>query len=86
MMLVEFQFDKGGIGLAHQHAEHEQIGYVDQGNFEITVGNETKIAKQGDCYYAAKNVLHGVASLEDDSIHIDSFTPIREDFLVGDGK
>lgn len=81
MMLVEFQFPKGGIGVPHQHEEHEQIGYVAKGSFEITVGSKTQIAKQGDCYYAAKNVLHGVVALEDDSILIDSFTPIRQDFL-----
>jgi quercetin dioxygenase-like cupin family protein len=86
IMLVEFQFPKGGIGVPHSHAEHEQIGYVAKGSFEITVGSETKIAKQGDCYYAPRNVLHGVVSLEDDSILIDAFTPIRQDFLIGDDK
>lgn len=80
IMLVEFYFAKGGIGVLHKHEEHEQIGYVASGSFEITVGDETKVAKQGDCYYAAKNVWHGVVALEDDSILVDSFTPIREDF------
>lgn len=80
IMLVEFYFDKGGIGVLHKHEDHEQIGYVVKGSFEITVGTETKVAKQGDCYYAAKNVWHGVVALEDDSILSDSFTPIREDF------
>jgi quercetin dioxygenase-like cupin family protein len=86
IMLVEFQFPKGGIGIPHSHEEHEQIGYVAKGSFEITVGSETKIAKQGDCYYAPKNVLHGVVSLENDSILIDAFAPIRQDFLIEDNK
>ena len=81
IMLVEFYFAKGGIGVLHKHEDHEQIGYIARGSFEITVGSETKIAKQGDCYYAPKNVWHGVVALEDDSILADSFTPIREDFL-----
>jgi quercetin dioxygenase-like cupin family protein len=84
LMLVEFQFAKGSIGVPHSHSEHEQIGYVVKGSFEITVGSETKIAKRGDSYYAAKNVLHGVVSLEDDSVLIDVFTPIRQDFLTPD--
>ena len=86
IMLVEFYFAKGGIGTLHKHEDHEQIGYVTRGSFEITVGNETKIVRQGDCYYAAKNVWHGVVALEDDSILTDSFTPIREDFLTSNNR
>lgn len=86
IMMVEFCFAKGGIGVLHKHDDHEQIGYVAKGSFEITVGSKTKIAKQGDCYYAAKNVYHGVVALEDDSVLIDSFTPLREDFLTTSNK
>ncbi|MDR7868489.1 MAG: cupin domain-containing protein [Sporomusaceae bacterium] len=81
LMLVEFAFKKGGVGKMHKHEAHEQVGYVARGSFEITVGGETKIACEGDCYYADRNVLHGVVALEDDSVLIDTFTPIREDFL-----
>jgi len=80
MMLVEFTFKKGGIGQPHSHEEHEQIGYIARGSFEVTVGNETKILSSGDSYYAAKNEVHGVVALEDGAI-VDAFTPIREDFL-----
>jgi len=81
LMLVEFRFKKGGVGTMHRHADHEQVGYVAKGSFEITVGGETRIAREGDCYYADRNVLHGVVALEEDSVLIDTFTPIREDFL-----
>jgi quercetin dioxygenase-like cupin family protein len=81
LMLVEFRFRKGGIGKMHQHEHHEQVGYVAKGSFEITVGGEKKIAREGDCYYADRNVPHGVVAMEEDSVLIDTFTPIREDFL-----
>lgn len=81
LMLVEFRFAKGGVGEPHKHEAHEQVGYVAKGSFEITVGEEKKIAHAGDCYYAAKNVMHGVVALEDDSVLIDTFYPIRTDFL-----
>ncbi len=81
LMLVEFRFQKGGVGKIHQHDSHEQVGYVAKGSFEITVGGEKKIAREGDCYYADRNVLHGVVALEEDSVLIDTFTPIRIDFL-----
>jgi quercetin dioxygenase-like cupin family protein len=81
LMLVEFVFQKGGIGQPHSHAEHEQIGYITQGSFELTVGTEKRIIKSGDTYYAPRNTVHGVVALEDNSVIIDAFTPIRADFL-----
>lgn len=81
LMLVEFRFAKGGIGTPHQHAEHDQVGYIVKGSFELTVGDETKIVRQGDSYYAPKNTLHGVVALEEDSVIVDAFTPYRADFL-----
>lgn len=80
MMLVEFRFKKGGIGRPHSHDRHEQIGYIAKGVFEVTVGSETRTLSRGDSYYAARNEVHGVVALED-GIIVDTFTPIREDFL-----
>ena len=80
MMLVEFQFRKGGIGQPHSHADHEQIGYIVKGVFEVVVGDEKKILSCGDSYYAGINETHGVVALEDGTI-VDAFTPIRQDFL-----
>ena len=80
MMLVEFRFKKGGVGQPHSHEEHEQIGYIAEGVFEVTVGEETRTLSRGDSYYAGKNEVHGVVALEDGVI-VDTFTPIREDFL-----
>ena len=80
MMLVEFTFAKGGVGQPHSHEEHEQIGYIAKGSFEVTVGDETKTLSVGDSYYAAKNEVHGVVALEEGVI-VDTFTPIRKEFL-----
>lgn len=80
LMMVEVHFKKGGIGTPHAHDIYEQISYILKGRFEVTVGEETKVLKQGDTFYAGHNVTHGVIALED-SIILDVFTPIREDFL-----
>ncbi|MTI60844.1 MAG: cupin domain-containing protein [Firmicutes bacterium] len=80
LMMVEVYFKKGGIGQAHSHEEHEQASYVVDGSFEISCGDEKKVLKSGDSFYADKNVEHGVKALEDGVI-LDIFTPIREDFL-----
>lgn len=81
LMLVEWRFAKGGIGTPHKHDIHDQVGYIAKGSFELTVGDETKIVREGDSYYAPKNVMHGVVALEEDSVIIDAFTPMRADFL-----
>ncbi len=80
LMMVEVHFEKGGVGKVHSHQDHEQVCYVAQGGFEVTVGDEKKTLYQGDSFYAAKNVDHGVLAIED-GILIDVFNPIREDFL-----
>jgi quercetin dioxygenase-like cupin family protein len=80
LMMAEVHFKKGGIGAVHSHDIHEQVCYIAKGSFKVTVGEESKILKTGDSFYAAKNVNHGVEALED-SIIVDVFTPIREDYL-----
>ncbi|GAK54532.1 cupin 2 domain-containing protein [Candidatus Moduliflexus flocculans] len=79
MMAVEFTFANGSIGAIHSHP-HEQIGYVAKGRFEATVGEQKAMIQEGDTYYVAPNVMHGVVALED-GVLIDVFTPQREDFL-----
>lgn len=83
LMMVEFRFKQGGVGAVHSHTDHEQVGYIVRGRFEVTVGEEIKIIGPGDSYFAAKNVPHGVVALEDGAI-VDSFTPLRRDFLSED--
>lgn len=81
LMLVEYIFQKGGIGQPHKHEEHEQMGYIAQGSFEVICGDSKTILKKGDSYHAPKNVIHGVVCLENDSVIIDAFTPLRTDLL-----
>jgi quercetin dioxygenase-like cupin family protein len=81
LMLVEYRFRKGGVGQPHKHEAHEQHGYIAKGSFELTVDGQKSVIRQGDCYYAPKNAVHGVVALEDDSVIIDAFTPLRADLL-----
>jgi quercetin dioxygenase-like cupin family protein len=80
LMMVEVSFKKGGVGKPHSHTDHEQISYIVKGSFKVTIGEEERILHQGDSFYAAKNVKHGVVALED-AVILDVFTPIRQDFL-----
>lgn len=79
LMLVNVKFDKGGIGVMHHHY-HAQVTYVVSGKFEVTIGDETKILQGGDSFYIPPNVLHGAVCIESGYL-IDTFSPIREDFM-----
>lgn len=80
LMACELKFAKGAVGALHSHP-HEQIGYVVSGSFEVEeAGQEKKIVRRGDTYYMAPDIEHGVVALED-SVLLDIFTPVREDFL-----
>lgn len=79
MMAVEVYFEKEAIGAMHNHP-HEQITYVLSGEFEFTIGDETKIVKAGDALYKQPNIMHGCRCLEA-GVLLDNFTPMRKDFV-----
>ncbi len=79
LMLVEFAFEKGGIGALHSHP-HVQGSYIAEGKFEVTVGERAQVLSTGDSFIAPSGVVHGVKALEAGRL-IDSFTPHRADFL-----
>lgn len=67
------------------HHEHVQTTYVLKGSFKFAIdypaGREEKIVTAGDAIYFPANIPHGCIPLEDESQLLDSFSPIREDFL-----
>jgi quercetin dioxygenase-like cupin family protein len=79
LMLVKVKFDKGAVGVLHEHY-HSQVTYVESGVFEMTIGSERKIINKGDGYYVTPHVMHGIVCLEPGML-IDVFSPYREDFI-----
>ena len=79
LMVVKVEFEKGGIGVLHQHY-HSQITLVESGSFEVQINGEKKILAAGDAFYIPPNVLHGAICLEA-GVLIDVFSPMREDFI-----
>lgn len=80
VMNVEVSFEKNAVGSLHTHS-HEQISYVVSGSFEYELDGDKSIMTKGDTVYIAPNVLHGCKALEENSVLLDTFSPIREDFL-----
>lgn len=79
LMLVEFTFEKDGIGALHSHP-HLQTSYVAEGVFEVTIDGVTETIAAGGAYIVPSGLVHGVRALEAGKL-IDSFTPRRDDFL-----
>jgi quercetin dioxygenase-like cupin family protein len=79
LMAVYVEFKKGAVGALHHHP-HLQITYIQSGSFDVQIDGKKERQKGGDCYYIPANAEHGVVALED-SILIDFFTPMREDFI-----
>jgi quercetin dioxygenase-like cupin family protein len=77
--LVEITLTKGANVPMHTHP-HEQIGYVASGRVLFRIGAESRELRAGDSYCAAGGEEHGVDALED-SICIDVFSPVRDEYL-----
>lgn len=78
LMLVEFTFEKGGIGPLHSHP-HVQSSYIVEGVFDVTIDGVTQRIAAGGGYIVPSGLTHGVVAIEAGRL-IDSFTPRRDDF------
>ncbi len=83
IMMVLVKFEKGAEGSPHHHF-HTQATYCVSGKFEFDIDGEKQIVSAGDGVYIQPNLLHGAKCLEEGML-IDTFSPVREDFLDGSG-
>jgi quercetin dioxygenase-like cupin family protein len=79
MMTCEFTFDAHVSIPVHTHP-HEQVGYVVDGLVEMEIDGDKFVLAKGDSYYAPSNVPHGAYLLKP-TIIVDTFSPLREDYL-----
>ena len=64
----------------HSHP-HEQISYVAKGELIVYIGGDEYKLTEGDMFYVPSNVPHTVKTLTKEVRLVDSFSPIRKDFL-----
>lgn len=79
MMMCEITFQTGASGNVHSHP-HQQVTYIAEGEFEFTIGEETRVVKKGDCVFMPSGSVHGVVCLKEGKL-VDVFSPKRSDFL-----
>ena len=83
IMMVLVKFEKGAIGSPHSHF-HTQATYCAAGKFEFEIDGVKQLVGEGDGVYIEPNLVHSALCIEA-GILIDTFSPVREDFLDGSG-
>ena len=61
----------------HSHI-NEQMGMMLDGEFEMTIGNETRLLKKGDMYVVPPNAIHGGVTKDRVALIIEAFSPPRD--------
>lgn len=79
MLMTEFVLDKGHDLPLHGHP-YEQTGYLVKGHIILTVGDKQYDTLPGDSWCIAPNITHGARVLED-SVAIEVFSPVRQDYI-----
>lgn len=79
MLITEFLLQKDAILLEHSHP-NEQTGYLVKGKIRLFIGDAVRDLVPGDSWNIAKDVIHWAEILED-SVAIEVFSPVREDYL-----
>ena len=82
MTVARIILAKGALVRRHLHP-NEQITNVLEGSLRFVLGDEEQIVAAGATVLIPANVPHEVEALED-SIALDVFSPVREDWVRGD--
>ena len=72
-----------GAGVPSHHHVHEQVANVLAGRLRFDVGGEELVVSAGESVFIPSEVPHAVEALED-SIVLDVFSPVRDDWVRGD--
>ena len=80
-LMTEFRLEQGALLPKHSHP-HEQTGYLVSGRMDLTIGADTHRVSAGDSWCIPGDVEHSVVAHED-SVAVEVFSPVREDYLPG---
>jgi quercetin dioxygenase-like cupin family protein len=79
-LLCEFQLKQGSIIPSHQHPQ-EQTGYLISGKLRFSSTEGEFVAEAGSSWNFKGGVMHSAEVLQD-SVAIELFSPIRQDYLT----
>ena len=78
-LMGQFKIAKGSVIPTHSHP-HEQTGIMISGKLRFIVDGEIKDVEAGDSWCLPGGVEHSAEALED-TVVIEVFSPVREDYL-----
>ena len=84
MMICRFRFRPFLVTPEHDHL-HEQMTIVERGKVRFFIEGKEQIASTGDVLHFPSKCWHGATMMDEEVVLIDIFTPLREDFLNGNG-
>ncbi|MDL2226966.1 cupin domain-containing protein [Deltaproteobacteria bacterium OttesenSCG-928-M10] len=79
LMICEISLKKGALVPEHRHP-HEQSTYVVSGRCRAFINDEAHEMTAGDNVFFKSDMPHRIEALED-TVVLDIFTPMREDFV-----
>src|SRR5438309_423562 len=82
MTVARIRLRKGAVVAAHSHV-NEQITLMEEGALVFVYPSERVIVRAGETLCTPPNLSHSVEALED-SVALDIFSPVREDWIRGD--
>ncbi|HEY8224510.1 MAG TPA: cupin domain-containing protein [Pyrinomonadaceae bacterium] len=85
MMICRFRFRPFLVTPEHDHP-HEQMTIVEKGKVRFFIEGKERIASAGDVLHFPSKCWHGATMMDEEVVLIDIFTPLREDFLNGNGR
>jgi quercetin dioxygenase-like cupin family protein len=81
-LMTEFLLDKDNVLPMHSHP-YEQTGYLVKGHILLKIGDNQHDTLPGDSWCIPTDVTHGAQIIED-SVAIEIFSPVREDYIPKD--
>ncbi|OMP30323.1 cupin domain-containing protein [Mangrovimonas sp. DI 80] len=83
LMVTIIDFHNGPMEVPDpfHHHPHEQITYVVTGSLLFFIEDRQHTLHAGDSFKVASNLKHSIQTLTEHVRLIDSFSPIREEFL-----
>jgi quercetin dioxygenase-like cupin family protein len=84
VMVAEVRLKKGTVVPEHHH-ESEQLTWIMKGGLLFEIDGKEITVKEGEVLVIPSNKPHKATAIED-TIDIDLFSPIRQDWLTGNDQ
>ena len=83
-LVAQVYLKKGALVPMHAHPS-EQLTYVLEGSLRMMVAGEESIVRAGEIIHIPSDVSHQAEALVD-TLELDLFSPVREDWLAADSS